>query len=36
MNTQTRETTSRPTPDKAATLIEALPWLQRFARHAPW
>ncbi len=32
MNTQTRETTSQSDArDKAATLIEALPWIQRFA-----
>ena len=32
MNTQTRETTSMSAAqDKAATLIEALPWIQRFA-----
>ena len=32
MNTQTRETTSTSDArDKAATLIEALPWIQRFA-----
>lgn len=32
MNTQTRETTSMTdAQDKAATLIEALPWIQRFA-----
>ncbi|WP_457971928.1 acetylglutamate kinase [Arthrobacter sp. D1-17] len=32
MNTQTRETTSmRDAQDKAGTLIEALPWIQRFA-----
>ncbi len=32
MNTQTRETTSMSDArDKAATLIEALPWIQRFA-----
>src|SRR4051812_10838662 len=32
MNTQTRETTSMSdAQDKAATLIEALPWIQRFA-----
>ena len=32
MNTQTRETTSMADAgDKAATLIEALPWIQRFA-----
>ena len=32
MNTQTRETTSMAdAQDKAATLIEALPWIQRFA-----
>jgi acetylglutamate kinase len=32
MNTQTRETTAMTdAQDKAATLIEALPWIQRFA-----
>ena len=32
MNTQTRETTSMSdAQDKAGTLIEALPWIQRFA-----
>src|SRR6185295_11672582 len=32
MNTQTRETTSQSdAQDKAGTLIEALPWIQRFA-----
>src|SRR4051794_38174458 len=32
MNTQTRETTSTSDArDKAATLVEALPWIQRFA-----
>ncbi|MDQ4047417.1 MAG: acetylglutamate kinase, partial [Actinomycetota bacterium] len=32
MNTQTRETTSmRDAQGKAGTLIEALPWIQRFA-----
>src|SRR3712207_1563575 len=32
MNTQTRESTSMSdAQDKAGTLIEALPWIQRFA-----
>ena len=32
MNTRTRENTSMlDAQDKAATLIEALPWIQRFA-----